>query len=443
MKRRDFIKAAAAAMPLFYVGCASKGFVARRPAPGAPIRLGLIGCGSRMVRGLVTETAGERIVAACDADSARLDALKERLVKLKRANEIPGIRLFRDWRDLFDAVGDELDAVIVATPNHQHLGPALAAIRRGIGIYLEKPMTHTRAELEALMAAWRANPVPTQVGSHGHSNEGTRLLVDYVQSGLLGQVHDVWLWDCRTNAFPVLPPAVEPPPTLDWEIWQGDVPRRAYREGIHPHDWHYWKAWGNGAVGNTGPHFFDPPVWALKIDAKAIAGATARVVEAKPGAAESWNLRNTVEWRIPARSGLDPVTFHWYDGLKEGVPLDDEHLGTWGVSRKREWQHVPPVLQELERKYAMDLGREGFLVVGENGIIRMGASGGGFMFVPNNLKARLGAAPQIVPREKGFTHMKDFFRSVRGEREAGCNFAYAAPIAEMTLLGNEAILAQG
>lgn len=435
--RRGFIAGlgAAGAMP-WLGGCVTSGFAVRRPAPGAPIRLAFVGCGSRAVQ-LVTMTAGERIVAMCDPDSERFGIIADRLKALKRGNEVAGIRTFGDWPEMFDAMGDEIDAVIVATPNHQHVRPTIEAMRRGIHVYLEKPMALTVEEVRLLEAAARRWPVATQVGSHGHSNEGTRMLVDYVRSGALGQVRDVWFWDCRVNAFETLPPEIPVPSTFNWTAWQGPAEERPYRKDIHTHEWHNWRIYGNGSVGNTGTHFFDPVFWAL--DLGGVAPRSVELVECRPGGPGSWNVRNTVEWEFPARKGKCPVRLHWYDGLVDGVPMDAEHLGHWNNCSNRKWQNMPPQVLELEARYKMDLGREGFIVVGERGVIRMGSSGGGFMFVPSSLKKKLTKPPQLVPREKGFTHMNDFFRAVRGEREAGCNFAYSVPIAVSVLLANVAI----
>ena len=404
-RRRFFKGTAAFSMPLFGIGCASKGFVARRPSPDAKLRLGLVGCGSRMVQGLVTATAGERIVAACDPDASRLDALRTRLAQLGRNDEIAGIRAFRDWREMLDSVGDELDAVIVATPNHQHVRPAVAAMKLGIGVYLEKPMALTIEEVRVLCEAQRRYPVATQVGNQGHSNEGTRLLVEYVKSGMLGQVHDVWFWDCRVNAFDLIPPLLPVPPSFDWDAWQGAALPQEFRAGIHLHDWHDWKIYGNGSIGNTGTHFFDPAFWAL--DLYGVSPVDVRLVESRPGAAGSWNVRNTIEWNFPARKGLDPVRFHWHDGLKDGIPMDEEHLGHWNNCRNREWQNVPPVVEELEKRHGVNLGKDGFLIVGEKGAIRLGSGGDGVVLVPGSLRKELGRPPRLIPRERRFTHMSD------------------------------------
>lgn len=421
-----------------FLGTASAAAIAAELPSARPLRLGLIGCGSRALQ-LVTETAGERLVAFCDPDATRFQVLFDRLAALGRGDEVAGIRTFGDWHEMFDRVGGGLDAVIIATPNHQHVHCCCAAMRRGIHVYLEKPMALTIEEVRHLMSVWRRHPVATQVGNHGHSWEGTRLLVEYVRSGAIGQVHDVWCWDCRVNAFDVTPPERSVPPTFDWEAWQGPALPHAFHDGIHLHDWHYWRRWGNGSIGNTGTHQFDPVFWALRL------GETpptdVELVDFRPGAAESWNVRNTIQWTFPARPGLDPVRLHWFDGLKDGVPLDAAHLARWNNCTVRDCQNIPEPVLELSRRHQMDLGREGVLVVGEKGVLRLGSHGDGFMFVPKDLRRRLGKPPCLIPRERGFTHMKDFFRAARGERPAGCNFAYSAPIAETVLLGNVAVRA--
>ena len=136
---------------------------------------------------------------------------------------------------------------------------------------------------------------------------------------------------------------------------------------------------------------------------------------------------------------MDPVTLHWYDGVKDGIPYDKKHVSRIGECHKREYQNLPPIVEELERKYNQNLGRLGSVIVGENGIMAIGAEGGGLQFVPNGLIKKLPRPPKTIPREKGMSHQVDWLRAIRNpNRPAGCNFEYSTPLAKTVLLGNVA-----
>ena len=139
----------------------------------------------------------------------------------------------------------------------------------------------------------------------------------------------------------------------------------------------------------------------------------------------------------PPRDGMDAVTLHWHDGVKPGIPYDKEHVNKIGVCLKRAFQHLPPVVEELEKKYGQNLGCLGSIFVGEKGIIRIGPHGDGLVFGPKELyKTR---PPKLFAREKGLTHPADWLRAIRNpNRPCGCNFDYSAPLATTVLLGNAA-----
>ena len=186
-----------------------------------------------------------------------------------------------------------------------------------------------------------------------------------------------------------------------------------------------------------GTHIIDPAFWALRLGE--VHPESVEATELQWGAEGSWAWRNTIHWRFPARKGIDPVTLHWFDGVKDGIPYDKKHVSRIGECHKREYQNLPPIVEELERKYNQDLGRLGSVIVGENGIMAIGAEGGGLQFVPNGLIKTLPKPPKTIPREKGMSHQVDWLRAIRNpNRPAGCNFEYSTPLAKTVLLGNVA-----
>ena len=450
MKRKEFLSLGlmAGTLPLFNIGCAGFGQSrARRIAAGDRIRVALIGCGGRMgtitrrIYGIIHSVCqkNEKIVALVDPDPRMREKIKGVIRHWQPTEDVDKIPCFSDYRELFAQGGCGADAVMIATPNHHHALAALMAMRLGMHVYVEKPMALTIEEVRLMHATAKEHGVVTQVGNHGHSEEGMRRLVEYVGAGVIGQVHDVYSYDDRLNSMRYRPPAAPAPAGMDWNSWCGPAPVCDYyaptkdHNGLHPHDWHSWIGYGNGAIGNMGTHIIDPVFWALNLGS--VHPESVEATDLEFGCEGSWTWRNTIHWKFPSRPGMDPVTLHWFDGVKDGVPYDSEHVDKIGCCRKREYQNLPPAVLEVERKYGVKLGALGSLFVGEKGFIRIGPHGDALVFAPKDLYKT--KPPKTIPREKGLDHQIDWLRAIRNpDRPAGCNFDYSAPLAETVLLGN-------
>ena len=406
------------------------------PAAGRKLRLGLIGCGMRM-KALLTNAMDEDIVAMADPDPAAFEKHFQLLQAYGKGACVPKIKLFPDYREMLDKIAGELDAVIIATTNLHHAPAAILAMEKGLHVYVEKPMALTIEEAKTMREVAHRCGVATQVGNQGHNDEGVRRFAEYLAAGALGEIHDVWCWTNRVNAYAVEPPPADLPQGFDWAAYsRGAKGIDTYRATMHPHGWHAWKGLGNGSIGNMATHLFDPFVWGLSLGAP----TSVEMVNHIPGGKGSWDLSAEFRWEFPATAKRGPVTIHWFDGIKPGVPVDDEHVKMNDCVRDLKWANRPPVVEELERKYDVKLGESGGVVVGANGAMRIG-SGGGLVFAPASFQKTLGDVPKIFPREKHLTHMTDFFKAVRGERPAVCNFDYSEPLARIVLSGNLASLA--
>jgi len=406
------------------------------PASKKPLRVALIGCGGRGTT-LLPEFCKERVVALVDPDRRQIAGALKKIHGVSPDAELGAIRSFSDYRKLFDEMGKELDAVVIASPNHQHALPALLAIRRGIHVYVEKPMAHTIAEVRQLQEEAKRHGVVSQVGNHGHSSEGCRRLCEYIWAGAIGQVREVIFWSDRANGLPAgaRPPALPVPGDLDWEQWIGPAPFRDYHEGLHRHSWHRWCDFGNGSVGNMGNHIMDPAKWALKLGSP----VSVELEEVIGGNDERWPVSTRIRWDFPAREGMDPVKLTWYDGLAKGQPYDKKTVGAIDCVA-REASNRPPLLVELEKKYDRNFGADGSLFIGDKGIMTIGPFGDGCRMVPEEAHRAFPAPAKVLPRIKG-THQDDFFRACRGGAPACANFDYSAPLAEIVLLGDLAMLA--
>ena len=225
MKRRNFIRTMAAGVG----GLAACGARGQGAAPARkPLRVALIGCGGQGVGTLLPACCGERVVALADPDPRCIEAARGKIRTVAPSADTAAIKTFGDYRTLFDRMGKELDAVVIATPNHQHAPPALTAIRRGIHVYLEKPLTHTIHEARQLRDEAKRHGVVTQMGQHGHSSEGCRRLCEYIGAGAIGQVREVHCWAAVCDGLPDAEhsPALPVPDGLDWDAWIGPAPFR-------------------------------------------------------------------------------------------------------------------------------------------------------------------------------------------------------------------------
>ena len=337
MNRRDFLSLTASAAAMPFLGCASTS-CARRIAPGKRIRVALIGCGLRMRHVLSAKCGDEQVVALVDPDRRALDDQRARLVKMYPGRGYETIPAFATYQDLFAKMGDDLDAVLIATNQQQHALPALLAMQRGIHVYIEKPIAYSIEEADLLLAFAKKYGVVSQCGHHGHSSPILAQIVEYIQSGAIGQVRDVWCYDDRINSQAVVPPDAPVPEGMDWDKWVGPAEMRPYKTCYGPHQWYDWKGFGNGNIGNMGNHIMDASFFALRLDE--VDPVSAELFDQREGAPGSWPLRQTIDFKFPARKGMDPVTIHWWDGIKDGVPVDSKHQNSIGIATKREYQNL-------------------------------------------------------------------------------------------------------
>ncbi len=323
----------------------------------------------------------------------------------------PPCKVYRDFRVMLEASSRDIDAVLVATPNHVHAVASMAAIRAGKGVYCEKPLAHSVYESRRLAQAARDAKVATQLGNQGHSTDDIRRAVAWVRDGAIGEVREVHAW-AGVNRMPMFTERpVETPPApegLDWDLWLGPAPERPYHPAYTPLLWHYWWDFGGGRLGNFGCHTLDTAVWALDLEHPTLveASSTQRSKETTPIAA-------TCHYRFPARGERPPVDLFWYDG---------------GIR--------PPRPDCLEPK--QDLPRDGgSLMVGDQGAILSGIWSGSPRIIPKTKMQETREPPATIPRSAG--HHRDWINACKGGPPASSNFAYGARLTEIVLLGVAAL----
>ena len=451
MNRREFLRMslAAGALPVFNIGCA--GFGQSRAAQlhaGAPIRVALIGC-SMFMRAHMQRLArrgGVEIVALCDPDPNMIDEVCKRSKTREGTLDLTKTRRFADYREMFAKLGDELDAVVIAPTNHHHALPALTAIRRGIHVFLEKPLAHTMEEALLIHDEAKRYGVITQGGNYGHCTDCRAEVVKAIKGGHIGEITDVYCFSDRVNSMPYRPPSGEPPKGMDWDLWCGGSPTCEYygrwgkgknRYGLHPHDWHSWIAYGNGSIGNMGMHIMDAAFTSLDLW-KANPTSVDCLDVAWPNCPGAWAMRDAIDFHFPARPGFAPITLHWRDGMKDGVVMDEPYMdGMINMCRKREYTNFPQELVELEKKWGVKnpipktgtvfVGTEGMLYEEFHSIMR---------YYPEN-----GRHKDINVDKTGYQGERilyEFFDTIAGKPGARCTdtFDYSMPLCKGTMLGN-------
>ncbi len=408
LSRRTFLKSAsvASAVVAFPHVMRSQGGV----SPNSKLNVACIGVGGRGAAA-VTAMKKENLVAFADVDDARA-------ANTFKAN--PSVPRFRDFRQLLDKLGAQIDAVTVSTPDHMHFPIAMAAMALGKHVFVEKPMAHTIAETRLLAARAREKKVATQMGNQGHAAEGTRLLKEWYQAGVLGDVLAVHSWTDR----PIWPQGVKGfdhsklmpvvPSTLDWDTWLGVAAARDYDPAYLPFNWRGYWDFGTGALGDMGCHMMDGGFWAFDLPAP-----TAVEAVSTNATAISAPTASVVTYTFPARGAKPALTWKWYDG-----------------------DMAPPIpdVFEADRK----LPENSTLVVGTKSTVLCQANYFTIRLVPETRMQEMASSlpPKTLPRVPGGDHFAEWVTACKGGIPAGANFDYSARLTEMVLLSNVAIRAR-
>lgn len=396
--RRQFIgQASAVTFGSLIGGCAASP-VRRTVSPNEKLNLGIIGVAGRGGENL-DGVRSQNIVALCDIDRTRLDA---------SATKFPGAKKYSDFRRLLDQ-GD-IDAVVVSTPDHSHAVIAIAAMQSGRHVYCEKPLTHTLSELRRLEAVARKTGVVTQTGNQIHATANYRRVIELVQAGVVGPVHEVHHWAgsvWETKPFPKGEPV---PAHIDFENWLGPVQPVPYsNEWVH-FNWRRWWHFGGGTLSDFCCHHMDLSFWALHL-------TRPTRIEAE-GPAPDAHCAPTgmkVKYLFPARDGMPPVTMHWYSGTMRPQVAGTPDLNKWGG---------------------------GTLFVGEKGMLL--ADYGQHILLPEDKFRGVTLPPKLLPAP--VEHHEEWIRACKGENMAlpqfrpwgrtNSPFAYGALLTEAGLLGN-------
>jgi len=379
------------------------------------INIACIGLG-HMGSAAVAAAKQENLVALCDVDWREDETIWGNRMPARFASENPQAEKFSDYREMLDQMGDKIDAVFISTPDHSHFPAALAAMEKGKHVFVQKPLTHNIWQSRTLRKAMHRYSVQTVMGNQGHCSEGIRLIKEWVDAGILGEVREVHCWTDRPIPPWFIKPASIPPvlekvpPGLDWNLWQGPANERSYSTDYLPQRWRGWWDYGVGSLGDIGCHCLDAPFWALQLGMP-----TAVDVELEePANGQFTPFGAHVTYQFPARGALPPVKLHWW----EGKPHPEKLTGM------------------------KQLPRNGMYMVGSKETL-----------YHEDMRP---TSPQLWPRERMADYVdvlkkrplprvtggpfEELIRAIKGEGPApGSNFDYAAPLTEVVLLGGLAI----
>lgn len=362
----------------------------------------------------------ENIVALCDvdADYASRNSFRE-------WDTVPQ---YTDFRVMFDKQKD-IDAVMIATPDHTHALPAMIALRLGMHVYLETPLTHSIFESRILASTAVKYKVSTQMSNQGNSGDGIRSVCEWIWSGVIGEVTRVDAWTNRPTWMQMLQRPKKDmriPRTLDWDLFIGPASYRPYHEIYHPWNWRAWWDFGTGALGDMGCHILDPIFKALNLQhlltVQSSSGQTS--IDSPPNS-------EIVTFEFPARDNfpkvaMPAVTITWYDGgllpARPNELLDDESMGDEDG---------------------------GCIFHGTKGKIMCGAYGRNPVLLPTTEMEHFRKPEKSIRRiSAGMDggHEQDWIRAcketVENRVESASNFAYAGPLSETVLLGVLAVRMQ-
>ncbi|QDT61956.1 Inositol 2-dehydrogenase [Stieleria bergensis] len=404
--RRQVIKrAAVASSALAILPATAQGAVAANDK----LNLAVIGCanrgaaiGSEAVRHELTQC-----VALCDVVPSRAEGFKG-----KMKGQCDDAVIFDDFRELFEKMGDQIDACTIGVPDHAHFPIAMLAMSMGIHVYVEKPLAHTFEECELLIAAEKKYGVKCQMGNQGHSSGQRLQFQSWVENGVIKNVRRV---DACMNKgrrwhpwgdIKDFPQAENMPAGMNWDVWAATAPKRAYSGKYDPGNWRGWYDYGNGAFGDWGPHTLDTIHRFLELGLP----HTIRAEKIEKPNDYIYPHGTTIAFDFAERGpNMPEMTINWYDGVKNRPPTEE------GVN-------IPACGKAI---YSDDLTFVG------------GTHSGSLKIVGGKKQAEASAnLPKSATSETSTNHMDNFLKAAAG-LDPYCNssFAISGPLTQVFMLG--------
>ncbi len=426
--RRDFLRDAA----LVSAGVALSGIYTKTNAAsysrimGAnqKVNLAHIGIGNRgwEIINDFDKTGLANVVALCDVDLGA-EHTQKALAKF------PNAKRFKDFREMFDKIGNEFEAVAIATPDFAHFPATMLAIKEGKHVYVEKPMARTFNEVELMIKAAKKYPkVVTQMGNQGHSEGNYFQFKAWKEAGIIKDVTAItahmnnarrWHgWDPNIRKFPSAEPV---PETMDWDTWLSAQSYHDYNKDFHYGQWRCWYDFGMGALGDWGAHIIDTAHEFLDL------GLPEEVNPVKLTKHNDYffPMSSTIEFKFPKRGKMPPVVITWYDGV-DNIPSVPEGYGVSELD-----PNIPPVGGGKIQPAKLNPGKE---IYSKDLIFKGGSHGSTLSIIPEAKAKEMEKKLPVVPKSPS-NHFANFLLSCQGKEKTRSPFEIAGPLSQVFCLG--------
>jgi len=393
-------------------------------APSEKVNIAIIGCGGQgrtNTRTLFNEPEAQVIAVADPIESENLDAyyykgyggrlpVKAEIEK-HYSEKTPNFKV-ADYEDFRVMLEKEkiIDAILCATPDHQHAYVCVTVMRQGKHVYCEKPLTHNVWEARLVSRVAKETGVATQLGNQGHSGDFIRQTCEMIWDGAIGDVREVHAWTnasrWNTKHLGGRPLAEATPKGVNWDLWLGPREARPYSSAYTPVSWRDFWDFSTAPIGDFFCHNFDPACWALDlrepltIEASGAGGVDSYIAP----------VGGLYTYQFGPRGKMPAVKFVWYEG---------------GL--------MPPRPEGLEEDDQLGANGNGILFVGDKGMITCGGWAGRPSLLPGSKDEAYKRPAKTLPRSKG--HHRDWLGACKGGTPASGNFQYGAALTEVGLLG--------
>ena len=391
-------------------------------APSDRVNLAVIGIGNQGANDLNSMIGSGlcRVVAICDVDLEgghthasryRCGVTASAPGKNPPAVEPHKARAFTDFRKMFDEMADEIDAVLIATPDHSHFAATMLAMSLGKHVFVEKPLAHTFGQTQRLMDLAKKSGVVTQMGNQGHSGANYFQFKAWTEAGIIKDVTRItahmnerrrWHgWGATVKEYPSDPL----PPGMEWDQWIDVVAaEHPFSRKLHPQEWRSWYDYGSGAFGDWGPHLLDTCHRFLQL------GLPEQVKVLRRDGANPlvFPQSSTIRFNFPARGDMPPCEVTWYDGV-DNKP-------------------------ELEPEYEAKIGGPGKIVYGKDLTFQGGSHASPLYIIPRKKFIEMRASLPQFP-QKNSNHYENFLLACMGKEEARSPFSVSGPLTQVFNLG--------
>ncbi len=404
--RRKFLKAGVSGIASFMIVprhvLGGNGYT----SPSDKLNIAGIGIGGKGSSDL-KNVESENIIALCDVDDRYAASVFFRY---------PNAKKYKDYREML-AIEKDIDAVMIATPDHTHAVIAMAAMKTGKDVFCQKPLAHDIYETRQLTKTANELGIATQMGIQGHAMEGVKLICEWIWDGAIGDVTKVEAW-CSITHYPpghqwwstpcesrphVTPPT---PNYLDWDLWLGPAQYRPFSPCYHPGVWRNWWDFGSGMMADRGCHTFDPIMAALKLERPNSIEAINTDYNT-----ETYPVASIVNYRFPKRESFPELELTWYEGLR------------------------PPRPKELEGNRQLGASEGGALFIGTKGMLMCGVYGESPRLIPESKMRAYKQPEKNLPRTHNI--YEEWLKSCRDKsRRTSANFNYSGLLTELVLFGN-------